>query len=321
MNKTTTYCLLAFASLIIIGSYFYLAIPDCIRNYAICFQSQAPAPYRYRILQPTLESILASDGSQGNTLLADFMLQALLSPVIIVGLWKWLKRWSDDTRALVGVLLFAILSIASYHFYMRGISTTIEIACVVWMLVYIDRFWVVGLLTIVASINKETAVVLVFLFIAYHGYKPGYTIPRYVALMLSFTAIQVAIHIALGASDHVLGLVGTFGYNWQNIGDAIFTNILLLPLVIAVIVAYKSSPSALKRLLWVAVLYVLAIVIGAAWNETMRLLLPVLPIALAAVMYKPVEVVERANNFITLDRAPAKGEVVSVRYTVDFGEN
>lgn len=285
MTKSTTYSLIAFTILLTVGSYFYIAIPDCLHNRAVCFQSQSPAPYRYRILQPALEHLIAPSGEQDATLFADFILQALLTPVIIIGLWQWLKRWTDDTRALIGVLLFTIVNIASYHFYMRAISTTIEIACIVWALVYIDQFWIVALLTLIASMNRETGVIFIALYAFYYG-KPSWNVAILGAI---FNVVFIIIHLVFGTSDHILGLAGTFQYNLQNLPDAILTNILLLPLVVAVAVAYKSSLPTLKRLLWVAALYCGAIAVAGAWNESLRLILPVLPIALAAVMVKPVE--------------------------------
>lgn len=335
MTKTTTYSLLVFAILLTIGSYFYIAIPDCLQYRAVCFQSQNVAPYKYRILQPALEHLLAPSDTQDTTLFADFILQALLTPVIIVGLWQWLKRWADDTRALIGVLVFTVVNIASYHFYMRAISTTIEIACVVWALVIIGEHKAVGyvgfthrpflaicLLVFIASLNRETGLVIGIIYISeLIEYRKHI---RLIIPVLIWGITTAAIHIALGTSDHVLGVVGTLEYNWQNIADALFTNALLIPLIIAVAIGYRSSPPTLKCLLWVTALYCGAVIIGGAWNETMRLLLPVLPIALPAVMYKPAEVAARNENVITLDRAPARGEVVSVRYTrytVDFGEN
>jgi hypothetical protein len=291
MNKYTTYCLLAFASIALILGYYYLAIPNCLDYAKTCFPIPgAPvlAPFRYRLLQPALEALLAPNAGNAQLLFTDFMLQSVLSPVIIVGLWLWLKRWADDARALIGVLVFTAVMVVSFHFYMRGIATTIEIACVLWTLVYIDRFWIVGLLTIIASLNRETGLIIPALYCFYHFEsfsKPEKSITGWPLIAYS-VLITDAIHIALGSSDHVLGLVGTLQYNLQNAGDAIFSNLLLIPLIIAATVGYKTLPTALKRLLWVALLYCGAIAVGGAWNEAMRLILPVLPIALAAAMVK-----------------------------------
>lgn len=134
------YGLLIFAFLINVIAYFYLAIPDCLRNREICFGNTDLAPVRYRVLQPMLERLFAGS-SQESVVLADFGLQALLMVIIIAGLYSWLRRWTNEPYALIGVLMFDLVCIVSYHFYMRSLSTTIELAVVLGVLWLLPRSW------------------------------------------------------------------------------------------------------------------------------------------------------------------------------------
>lgn len=123
--------LLTFAILMTCGAYLTIAIPDCLRNRAGCFEGGQYAPQRYRVLQPALEHLIAPDASQEQMLLVDFALQSVFTALAFVGLYLWLSQWGSD-RALIGVLLLAVTMICAFHFYWRAIGTTIEVACVVW---------------------------------------------------------------------------------------------------------------------------------------------------------------------------------------------
>jgi hypothetical protein len=127
-----TWLILAFIILVVCASYFYQAIPDCLRNRVVCFQSQAPAPYRYRILQPILEQAISPKGSEDAVLLTDLAIQSVLTSAIFIGLYNLLRQWGSQEQTIIGLFILALVMVVSYHFFLRSIQTTIELCCVVW---------------------------------------------------------------------------------------------------------------------------------------------------------------------------------------------
>jgi hypothetical protein len=69
--------------------------------------------------------------------------------------------------------------------------------------------------------------------------------------------------------------------------DSIFTNLVYVPFGIATVMAYRKSPPLLKRLAVAAGVYVLAIVVGASWRESQRLILPILPLLVPTLLTNP----------------------------------
>lgn len=276
--------LLAFAVLLTIGSHFFQAIPGCLLNAAACFDGAYLSPFRYRILQPMLESLFVS-GSQTALVFNDFMLHSLFTVLAFVGLYIWLKRWLNDTQAALGVWIAAGVCMFAFHYYYRSLGTMIEFALVVWSLILIEKrlIWQV-MIVIIASLNRETAIVIPVLYYVYH-WKQEKTGLHYVLLLAVYGAVTLSLHYALGNADHVLGLQGTFEYNLQNLADGLFTAFLLLPLGLLIIMRYRASTPLFKRFTWVSGWYLSAVLVGGAWGESARLLLPVLPLVLPMVLY------------------------------------
>lgn len=98
--------------------------------------------------------------------------------------------------------------------------------------------------------------------------------------------VTASLHLILGPADHVLGLIGTLQYNVQFLGDAIFANLPLIPILILGVGAYRAASGLHKRFAWIALGYLAAIVVGGAWNESQRLILPIIPILLPPIMAK-----------------------------------
>lgn len=323
MTKTTRLALLSFAALALIYGFLTIAVPACLDHYAACLGGDVHITvisYRFRVLQPVIIAIFAPDSTDKSVLAVNLIAEILLAPLIIVGLYKWLRRWTSEDRAFIGVLVFTGVYLLAYPLYMMSLNTTIEVTCAIWALVFIDRFWVVGLLTIIASLNRETGLVIPALYLLYNwkglddylNWLSGLTLLAYSGL------ITAAIHIALGGGDSTLGFGGTLAYNVSNLSDAIGIAMLLCPLVIVLALSFKGAPSVLKRLAIVALIYCGAVIGGAAWNETLRLCLPVLAIVLPMMVYQPVEVVKPSPATITFPEPLPKGTVVHVTYPMNL---
>jgi hypothetical protein len=140
-------------------------------------------------------------------------------------------------------------------------------------------------LVIIASLNRETGLLLVFLHAAYFPARWLQT----ALLAAVWGMVTLAIHLALGNADHVLGLVGTLQYNLDTLPDVIFANAPLIPLLLLVLMSYRHASNRAKRLLWITLGYVAAILVGGAWSETQRLILPVIPLIIPLIVYQNLE--------------------------------
>lgn len=140
-------------------------------------------------------------------------------------------------------------------------------------------------LIVAASLNRETGGILVALYIAYFLPEWRFHWRRFLLLAMIWAAIQASIHLALGPAPHMLGLAGTLRYNLDYLPDAIFANLPFIPLLLLALRNFRHMSALRKRLMAIVVLYLVAIGVGAAWNETERLILPVLPLVLFGVEY------------------------------------
>lgn len=281
--------LLTFISIALASAFLLFVIPDClVMHRAACFgelNATPAAPFAYRVLQPALENLLAplAPGAVAvDVLWIDLCIQTLAIMFIIPSLYVWLKRWAEPDRAIMGVFIFAVVYLMAYHYYFRSMSTTLEILFVVGSLALIERrcVWFVPLV-LLASFNRETGLLVAAIYAGYHGRG---TWRESAVLVTLWVLITAGLRYSIGALPHVLGLVGTWQYNLGNIPDALIANLLLLPIVLVLAGSYRASPAPLRRLCWVAVGYGLAIAVGGAWDESQRLILPVLPLVIPSIL-------------------------------------
>ena len=140
-------------------------------------------------------------------------------------------------------------------------------------------FMVYALLVAIAALNRETAIVLV---LAYVAFSPGRW-KRWGILALIYAGITAGLHIGLGAAPHVLGFAGTLEYNLSTFSNALFVNLMILPLWILAALGYRRAPTLLKRLCWIALLYGGSVIVAAAWEES-RLMMIMFPLVLPVVI-------------------------------------
>ena len=110
-------------------------------NPTLCLPVNPPplAPGVYRILQPAIEGFLAPQAEPLTLLWLDMILQTACVMVSIPLLYAWLRRWSSEGNALVGVCIFCVVNLMAYHFFLRAISTSFEAVFVLTALVLLGR--------------------------------------------------------------------------------------------------------------------------------------------------------------------------------------
>lgn len=283
MTRLTRVLLLLFAVSLSVGIFVYDVIPQCaVHSCAGSFAGiyTSPAPYKYRVLNFVIPALMVSpEPTESQLMLNSLVLHTLCFIAIYSGLYIWLKRWSDENRALIGMFMFVAFLPLAFHIYAVLIASILEVALLLWALILIDRYrWMVVIVAI-AALNRETAI---FLVLAYVVFYPSQW-KRWGGLGLIYAAITAGLHLWLGPSPHVLGFEGTLAYNLETISNAIFVNLMITPLWILVALNYRHAPVVLKRLCWVALLYAGSIVVAAAWEES-RLMMLMFPLVLPIVV-------------------------------------
>lgn len=276
---------LALAILTTVNTYIHDVVGWCTPITENCFTfhegPEAVAPWRYRVLPALIEQSIAPGASDATMLIVDAVLHSVFVALLYPLLWTWLKRSMTAHLALVGVLAFALVFNIALQIYTSSLSSIIELNLLLLMLLVLDKpfVWAV-VFTCLASLNRETGLLLVGVYAAWHGRK---VFRQTAMLVLLWAAITAALHLALGTAPHVLGLLGTFIHNLERLPRTALMNAPFLPLWWLAWHRRIASGGPYKRLLWVAVLYVGSVVVGATWEEV-RVLLPlvalVLPVAL-----------------------------------------
>jgi hypothetical protein len=254
----------------------------------------AQSPYRYRILAPDLMSLGATPTTHWAWFSAGLALHIVCFLIIDLTLYVWLRPQVGEAKALIGLCIMALMTIYAFHRYYLTPTSIIEVALLCLLLVAWRRWWLVASLVILASLNRETALLLVVVYGVYSG-RSGL---RRTGILLTLWAIMTAmLHLTLGAAPHVLGLIGTLQSNTERLGQSLFINLLILPLWIMVLTAYRKSDNLLhKRLVWVALIYMGTVAVGGMWDEVGRMALP------AVVLVLPL-ILENGPSFVPVNNA------------------
>lgn len=287
MNRSQRWLILVFIVIVLSVGFFKIAVPNCLLYRAGCLgypvtpSPPATAPGKFRILWTTLESWIAPTVAQSDPsiLLVDTLLMVVCISITIPALYIWLKRWCDPDRALLGVMLFGVLYLMAFSWFFRGGGVPIEVALVCLGLALINRSWLWFIpLVILGALNRETSLILPAIYAAYHWREKW---KEAAVLVSTWVVITAGLHIILGGAVHQTGgLAGTYLYNLSTLPNAFVSNLLFVPLAIGVMMSYRTAPPIFKRFIWVAMAYLAAIVVGGAWEEANRLLLPVIPLIL-----------------------------------------
>lgn len=143
-------------------------------------------------------------------------------------------------------------------------------------------FALYALLTVLATLNRESGLILAFIYLTYHGRSH---LRSGLALVAIWAGITTGLHIILGPSLHVNGsLLGMLAFNISNAADAGMCFLILFPIYYLTFKGYKGADVRFKRLAWVGVAYMVASWVGGNWGESQRYLLVCLPLILPIIL-------------------------------------
>jgi hypothetical protein len=283
-------------------SFVCLVLPACnssLAGIAACYQNDqaiinhtAEAPYQYRILAPYVMSLVASPANYGAWFGMVLLINLVCFAVIYPSVYTWLCRWGSDKTAVGGVFLMTLLLIFSFvHQYPLSPNSNIELALICATLIQWKRYWLVVIMVIVASLNRETGVLLVAIYalLTVTNLRQPTPLVRVAILGALWAGITATLHITLGAAPHILGFMGTLQANFSDLVSGLIINALLLPLWTLAFIGYLKSPLLLKRFGWLALAYLFSALVGGLWGEMARLSLPAIPLILPFVVAeKPI---------------------------------
>ena len=137
--KLTRILLLTFAVTLSVSDFVYDVIPQCaVHPCAGSFADidTSPAPYRYRLLNFVIPALfVGTTPTESQLMLNSLALHVICFIAIYSGLYIWLKRWSDENRAFIGVFAFAAFLPLAFHIYAILIASILEVALLIWALI------------------------------------------------------------------------------------------------------------------------------------------------------------------------------------------
>ncbi len=242
----------------------------------------ALAPFRYRVLAPTLMSLVAQPEQHGAWFTAGAVVHILAFVIIFTTLYLRLSAEVGKAKTVLGLCIMALMLMFAFNRYFLTPTSIIEVALLSLLLVTWRNRWLALALIVLASFNRETGLLLVAVYAVLLG-KSG--IKRSLALLFLWAIITAGLHLALGSAAHVQGFMGTLQINLNHLVHGLFINLVMLPIWILAFVGYRKLHNPLdKWFLMIAVLYMIAVFVGGILDESARMALPaillVLPLAL-----------------------------------------
>lgn len=257
----------------------------------------APSPYRYRVLVPFMMEALTTALSHFISKKAGFFLSYaiydLLAVFFLLGLlFVWLKNWFSKEHALIGVLFVAgTMPIALQdHFFQPWSLLEAGLFSAALLAIYQKRYFLLVFLVVLASLNRETGILipLVFLLTSLDGksymkerrnieWKP---IVVFCIIFTIWAVIFLGLRYHRGYAPGAGTLMELFIRNTSG-GNLLFVilnvSLFLGGFWLFTFLGYKYAPGFIQRTALIVPFYLLLVIIWGAWREV-RLFMPLYPV-------------------------------------------
>lgn len=245
----------------------------------------APSPYRYRVLIPLVAEgtfrVLRTFADSKSAFLAAYgFLDLLCITAMLLLLYKYLRIWFDTNSALIAVLFVGgtmPITFKDHHFQPWSLLEPALFTAGL-IAVYSDRYLPLLGLTVVAALNRETAIYIPLMYLVYRGLSEA---RRYRMEVLFLTGscivVLVGLRLLLGYAPHVISFQEALIASVKKIGSTIVNWAVFLGAFW--LFAYRGvshAPPFVRRTAWIVPLYIPAVLLGGIWYET-RLLMPLYP--------------------------------------------
>jgi hypothetical protein len=301
MRKISPVIVAALAAAISVAAYDY-AFDKAVRatrmrEHHEVVSGVIQAPIRYRVLVPmALEPVIAAAATSVaretafTAVYAAYYAAALFA--IVLTLFVYTRRWFSDEQALAGALLVACTVPIALRYHTFAPWSLLEPALLTLGLTWIAerRDERILPLTIVASLNRETALLipLALAIDALHD-RPWPT--RRLAIGAAGIAASLAIFLGLrwarGWAPPLVTIADVWAMNVSTAG--IKTAIPAVALFLGVTGWWLAArglrrmPAVARRMLWLGAIYLPAYLLFGYWYEV-RLLMPLYPVLLPTVL-------------------------------------
>jgi hypothetical protein len=257
----------------------------------------APSPYRYRVLVPFTGEALTRSFSvvlpHKEAFLLSYLIYDFLAIFILLYLlFIWSSIWFSREQALIGVLFVAgTMPIALQdHFFQPWSLLEVGLFTAALLAIHSKRYWLLAAIVVLASLNRETAVLipLVFLLASLDQarfLKPGSRIEwkpvvQAGGLLLLWAAVFLGIRYFQGSTAHTATIREVLAKNTTERGlFYTFVNggLFLGGFWVFAVLGFRYAPRLIRRITWIVPLYLVTVLVWGVWYEV-RLLMPLYPV-------------------------------------------
>ncbi len=254
----------------------------CASLYRGILNGTAVSPYRYRVLSIFLMSVIGKQPqSDAAIAIAYAITHLVVMPCVIFAYYAALRRWLSPLAAIFGIVIYVLYLPVMYRIYSIGVYSSVELGLLALALWWRRPGLIYGLLIILATLNRETGVLLVLAFAAIHF--PRWRERRIQVWTIVYGGLWAAVYVGLrlwrGPAPELESLAVLLDKNLHSwmLPEAISNHFYFLPLYLSVFLMWrKLSPELRRLIIFVVVPYLALTAIFGGWNEV-RLLMPVMP--------------------------------------------
>ena len=314
-NKINLYVLALLVSVAACLTYNYVRqverpnIDARLKLHSQIIHKQAPSPYNYRVLVPWVTEAFTVIVSSGNKINYNQAWQLAYAgydffsvTLFLTTLFILLRIWYSTVLSAAGVFFCAALFPLSLqdHYFQPWSLIEAWFFCLALLLSYRKRFSLLLILTVVAALNRVTAIFIPivyflgafrFRWVREQRYQEFLKVVSKSATLLFFAvAVILIVRHLQGDVDHI----HTIDSLWQRntrLG-ALMRSIMHWALFLGagwffIFPGWRQSDEFLRNQLLIVPLYLVPVIIFGVWHEV-RLLLPLYPILIVLIL-KPIE--------------------------------
>jgi hypothetical protein len=286
-------------------------INDSISLHNQIINNTAPAPYNYRVLVPYLAEgvirLMGASNAFGAFIGVYVVFYSFGILFIMVTLFFFLKQWFTGEQSAVGALFVAsVMSITlGDHFFQPWSFLEPVLLTLALLAIYHKRHFWLGVLVVIASLNRETGLMIGVAFVAasldLRGLLKDRQVPltrRELVLAAAYLGLWLAVYGGLRWLRGPAESVETPAEIWQEnltgwaLGKTAVNVTLFMGLVwVFAARGLKHAPVFLRRVALLVPVYGVILIPFARWFEV-RLLIPLYPILVGLALsfiYRPTE--------------------------------
>jgi hypothetical protein len=258
-------------------------------------EKTAPSPYRYRILVPYGAEALAKLagpvlGERRALLAAYGLIEAAALVALILILYRFCLFFFLPVPSLVGALianLSLVVALRDHYFQPWSLVNAVVFALAA-VLLYKRKVFPFAVLVLVAAFNRETSLLLPFLYLCTHARreKPSRIAITFVILCSLAGGGYLLVRALQGSAPHIYQLSDILR---KNIAPKYFGFMALnLALFLGFVWMFSvrgfgRAPAFIRRLALFVPLYMLLVLMFGVWKEV-RLLMPLYPVLIPAAL-------------------------------------